>query len=198
MGGGGGDATAQPDGVVRRRSAGSLLAALAVTLAPALAACGKSARRTQSTTAAPRSLTLSSPAFAAGGPIPRRYTCDGGDVSLPLRWSGVPQGTQELVVVMRDSDAAGGAFLHWALAGIPPMTGALAAGSVPAGATAGRNSFGTVGYRGPCPPPGGAHHYLITLSALAARSGLMSGFSAGQLQSRPVASGTLTGIYARR
>ena len=149
------------------------------------AACG-SHRSTSA--AAPSSISLSSPAFAAGATIPREYTCDGRDVSPPLQWSGLPPGARELALVMRDPDAPGGNFTHWTVKRIPVTTDALAAGSVPSGAVEGRNSFGTIGYRGPCPPHGDApHHYVLTLSAL----------SANALHAAPLATGTLTGTYGR-
>ncbi len=142
---------------------------------------------------------LSSPAFAAGAPIPAAYTCDSIGVSPPLQISGVPPGTRELVLVMRDPDAPGGNFVHWALAGISPSTTSLPSGGVPGLVAPGRNSFGTLGYRGPCPPRGGAaHHYVLTLSALTSASGLRTGFQADQLSSPAVGIATLIGTYARR
>jgi Raf kinase inhibitor-like YbhB/YbcL family protein len=129
-------------------------------------------------------IRLSSPAFRSGGPIPVRFTCQGRDVSPPLRLFKVPRGSRELELVMRDPDAPGGNFIHWQLTGIPPTTRTLATGQVPAGAEPGRNSFGTTGYRGPCPPAGRAHHYVITVTA---KTG---GTILGQ--------GRLTGTYARR
>jgi Raf kinase inhibitor-like YbhB/YbcL family protein len=140
----------------------------------ALAGCGGSA--------APVRIHLSSPAFTAGGRIPRAFTCQGLDASPPLRWSNVPRRTRQLELTMRDPDA--GNFIHWQLTGIPASTRAMAPGQVPTGASAGRNSFGSVGYRGPCPPRGPAHHYVITLTA---RSGTTT-----------LGTGTLTGTYARR
>ena len=162
------------------------LAAAVVALAAAMvfAGCGTSASGTRSRTTVPASIELSSPAFAPGGPIPRLYTCDGRDVSPPLRWSHVPQGAEHLSLVMRDPDAPGGNFIHWQLEGISPTIDAIRAGRTPPGARAGRNGFGTAGYRGPCPPSGPAHHYVITLSATAGRALL--------------ASGTLVGTYVRR
>jgi Raf kinase inhibitor-like YbhB/YbcL family protein len=137
---------------------------------------------------------LSSSGFHPGGPIPRVYACDGRDAPLPLRWTGVPAATKELVLVMRDPDAPAGPFVHWAVAGIPPS-----AASVPArGVILGRNSFGSLGYRGPCPPAGAkAHHYVLTLSALATPSNLTRGFNPDQLQSRALGIATLIGTYAR-
>lgn len=143
--------------------------------------------------------SLSSPAFSAGAAIPSQYTCDGQDISPPLQWSGVPAGTKELVLVIRDPDASTGDFVHWAVAGIAPVTTSFPAGGVSGQIAPGRNSFGSLGYRGPCPPTGDkAHHYVFTLSALATASGLHSGFSADQLQSQALGIATLTGTYARR
>lgn len=168
-------------------------------VAVALAGCGATHARTTGTTAAPRAtIELSSPAFTAGGTIPKAYTCPR-NVSPPLRWSGVPAGTRELALEMVDIDAPGGAFVHWALAGIAPGSSGIAAGdAVPPGAVAGRNSFGRIGYGAPCPPAGKPHRYVITLLALSRRSGLKPGFSAGDLgSSRALAHGALTGTYGR-
>jgi Raf kinase inhibitor-like YbhB/YbcL family protein len=136
--------------------------------------------------------------FTPGGVIPRSHTCDGQDVSPPLRATGIPAGTKELVVVMVDHDA--GDFMHWGIAHLTPHSSAVPAGAKPAGAVLGRNGFGSLGYRGPCPPAGdSAHHYEITVYALSRPSKLKPGFSAGAVSGLPVlASGSLTGLYARR
>lgn len=176
--------------------------ALAAVMA---AGCGSSSRQVPPspgpTTARVHTLKirLSSPAFAAGGRIPKRYACPG-NTSPPLRWSGVPAGTRELTLEMVDIDAPGGHFVHWALAGIPPHTTSIAAGdAIPYGTVAARNSFGTIGYGGPCPPPGKPHRYVITLVALAARSRLRPGFSPGALRAlHALASGELAGTDRRR
>jgi Raf kinase inhibitor-like YbhB/YbcL family protein len=152
------------------------------------------------TTPLTRSLKLSSTAFANGKAIPQTYTCDGIGLSLPVRWSGVPRGTREMLLVMRDRDADGGNFVHWSVAGIAPHSGSIAAGNAPAGAVLGRNSFGTVGYRGPCPPAGAkAHHYVLTLTALAGPSDVKRGFSVDDaIRSAVLAIATLDGTYGRR
>ncbi len=149
---------------------------------------------------APVSITLSSPAFAAGGTLPSVYTCSGRGISPPVRWSGVPGGTRELALQLIDPDAPGGPFLHWAVAGIPPTVRSLAAGeSVPPGAVAGSNSFGRVGYGGPCPPPGAKpHRYVFVLLALRSPSGLTRGFGAGALPvARALAIGELQATFGR-
>ncbi|MFI5121008.1 MAG: YbhB/YbcL family Raf kinase inhibitor-like protein [Thermoanaerobaculia bacterium] len=112
-------------------------------------------------------MTLSSSVFPAGGAIPKRHTCDGGDVSPPLSWSGVPAGTRSFALVVDDPDASG--FTHWLLFDIPASTASLAeglkSGTLPPGAAEGSNDSGSIGYRGPC-PPAGSHHYSHRLYAL--------------------------------
>jgi Raf kinase inhibitor-like YbhB/YbcL family protein len=164
----------------------------------AVAGCGGS-KPAPNQVVTTQTMQLKSPAFAAGARIPSAYTCQGRDISPPLRWSNVPAGTRGLALEMVDIDAPGGTFVHWALIGISPSIKGLAAGeSVPPDAVAGRSSFGSVGYRGPCPPAGKPHRYVITLLALPARSGLRPGFSIGALQSlHALARGQLTGLYGR-
>lgn len=129
-------------------------------------------------------LGVRSPAFSSGAPIPRAYTCDGADISPPLHWSGVPRRATTLELVMRDPDAPGGNFIHWHLSRVSASARGLAAGRRPPGADEGTNSFGTSGYRGPCPPRGDKpHHYVITVTA---RRGHLA-----------LATGTLTGTYGR-
>ena len=84
-------------------------------------------------------LTLSSPAFADNEFIPAQYTCDGDNVSPPLSWSEVPEGTAEFVLILEDPDAPGGTHVHWALFGLNPSSGGLEEGKVPAGAVGGKN-----------------------------------------------------------
>jgi Raf kinase inhibitor-like YbhB/YbcL family protein len=171
----------------------------ASTSAASTSAASTSAASTRSSVTLASGFHLTSPAFRANGPIPRVYTCDGRGVSLPVHWSGVPRATKELVLVMRDPDAPGGPFIHWALAGIPSSTSGFPAGGVRGHVVPGRNSSGALGYTGPCPPAGAkAHHYVLTLSALASSSGLRPGFNPDQLQSQALGIATLIGTYARR
>jgi Raf kinase inhibitor-like YbhB/YbcL family protein len=119
-------------------------------------------------------LTLTSSAFQQGGPIPSRFTCEGTDTSPPLAWSGVPDGTRSLALVVDDPDAPDPAkpkrvYVHWVLHDIPPTADGLPEGvtaeQLPAGTREGRNDWGRTGYGGPCPPIG-RHRYFFKLYAL--------------------------------
>ncbi len=112
------------------------------------------------------SLHLQSRAFGQYSSIPVDYTCDGKNVSPPLTVSGVPEGTQSLVLMLEDPDAANGSFTHWLLWNIPPATTEILTGTAPAGAVIGGNDTGDTGYSGPCPPAGSQHHYVFTLYAI--------------------------------
>jgi Raf kinase inhibitor-like YbhB/YbcL family protein len=110
--------------------------------------------------------TLSSPEFDDGQPIPRRYACDGDDTSPPLAWSGAPADAMSLALVMDDPDARG--FVHWVVFNMTASaSGSLSAGwsKLPDSPPQGTNSFGRVGYGGPC-PPSGTHRYAFRLLAL--------------------------------
>jgi hypothetical protein len=141
---------------------------------------------------------LTSPAFDEGGPIPERYTCDGEDVSPPLEWTGVPEGTAELVLTFLDPDVPSGVFTHWTIHSIDPSAPGTPEGGVPEGAVQGLNDFGDTGYGGPCPPPGPAHRYVFTLGALAEPSGLSPGAAPSAVDpslQQATATTTLTGFY---
>lgn len=119
---------------------------------------------------AEQAMTVTSPAFEQGGMIPSEYTCAGGDYSPVIEWSGVPEGTQSLVLIMDDPDAPRGTWVHWLLYNIPasarglpekvPSDRVLADGSVH-----GKNSWPKYGYGGPC-PPSGTHRYYFKVYAL--------------------------------
>ena len=106
---------------------------------------------------------LSSPALANGHPMPVRFTCSGGDVSPPLRWTAAPQGTTGFSLRLIDLDTHP-PFRHWTLTSIPATVRSLATGTA-VGHDA-PNSYGRAGYGGPCPPPGQKHRYLFVLDAL--------------------------------
>ena len=122
-------------------------------------------------------LTLTSTAFADGGEIPSRYTCEGDDISPPLAWSGAPDGTKSLVLIVDDPDAPDPAapqriWVHWVLYNLPPdsagLPEAVASDALPAGTEDGLNDWERTGYGGPCPPIG-RHRYFHKLYALDTR-----------------------------
>jgi Raf kinase inhibitor-like YbhB/YbcL family protein len=147
-------------------------------------------------------IAVTSTAFTQGGTIPRRYTCDGADVSPPLAFAGVPANAAELVVLLEDPDAPHGTFTHWLMWGVPPHDTRLTAGSTPRGSTEGRNSFKKNGYGGPCPPEGAKpHHYVFSVYATDQKLALATDASPDAvrhaLTGHTLASGTLTGRYGR-
>ncbi len=116
-------------------------------------------------------LTLTSPDFNMGETIPERFTCDGQNISPAFRWTGIPEGTKELLLVCDDPDAPRGTFHHWAAYSIPPDWSFLRSGfgaeTLEPGFRQAINDFGKPGYGGPCPPHGDApHSYHFRLSAL--------------------------------
>ena len=119
-------------------------------------------------------MTVSSTSFADGGDLPRRHTCDGEDLSPPLSFSGAPEGTREIALLVEDPDAPSDTFVHWVAWGIDPSTGALAEGATAPGN--GRNGFGRPGYGGPCPPkgPGPSVHLQGVRGVPEARAGIRS------------------------
>jgi Raf kinase inhibitor-like YbhB/YbcL family protein len=116
-------------------------------------------------------MELRSSGFRNGAAIPRRFTCDGEDVSPPLEWANVPAGTRSFVLLCEDPDAPAGIWHHWAVYDIAAEQDRLAEG---AGHVAPRqgfkqaiNDFRKPGYGGPCPPRRhGVHHYRFHLLAL--------------------------------
>jgi Raf kinase inhibitor-like YbhB/YbcL family protein len=111
---------------------------------------------------------ITSPAFSEGGTIPTRHSCDGENRSPRLTWSDAPDGTESFALIVDDPDAPGGTFTHWVLYNVPGDAGELAEAAAQSSVgMSGRNSFGKIGYGGPCPPPGDPpHRYRFTLHAL--------------------------------
>jgi len=119
-------------------------------------------------------LALTSSAFNHNGSIPRLHTCQGKDISAPLTWSGLPEGTKSLALIVDDPDAPDPAapkltWVHWALYNIPPSATGLKQAAqksdLPKGTLEGLNDWGRTGYGGPCPPIG-RHRYFHKLYAL--------------------------------
>jgi Raf kinase inhibitor-like YbhB/YbcL family protein len=127
--------------------------------------------------AIPQKFMLVSAAFQPGADIPRKYTCDGEDVSPPLRWQNAPALAKALALIVDDPDAPGGMWVHWVIYDLPATATGLSEAApntetLKSGARQGMNDFRKVGYGGPCPPPGSAHRYFFRLYALDAPTGL--------------------------
>jgi Raf kinase inhibitor-like YbhB/YbcL family protein len=144
-------------------------------------------------------------AFPDGGKIPQLHTCDGADLSPALEWSGDPRDTQSFALIMDDPDAPGGTWNHWLLFDLSPSLHALAQGYKPGRlGVGGTNDFGTLGYRGPCPPKGhGPHRYFFKLHALNVASlGLKAAVKRAELdkalKGRVLAEAQYMGRYERK
>lgn len=155
------------------------------------------------TKSSPTTLELTSPAFADGARIPKRYTADGEDLSPPLEWSAPPQGTKSIALVCEDPDAPSGIFFHWTAWNISPKTRRLNEG-VPADGREirqGENGFCKHGYGGPKPPPGKPHRYVFKLIALDSGVDLPAGATRRDfdtaIENHVIACGTLIGLYGR-
>lgn len=120
------------------------------------------------------SFSITSPAFNADQDIPEKYTCDDQDISPPLQWTGLPEKTQSLVLIVDDPDAPDPAapkmtWVHWVLYNLPPdsngLPEAVQENNLPSGTLQGVNNWDRIGYGGPCPPIG-QHRYFFKLYAL--------------------------------
>lgn len=150
-------------------------------------------------------IKITSPAFEEGGMIPEKYTCDGIDVSPPLMWSSVPEGTVTLALICDDPDAPIGTFVHWVLFNLPVTITELPENTQPeneleSGAKQGRNGFLKIGYGGPCPPRG-THRYYFKLYALDTELNLKAGIKKKKLlkamEGHILSKGQLMGKYKR-
>ena len=149
---------------------------------------------------------LKSASFRENGAIAMKYTCDGANVSVPLKWTDPPEHVKSFAVIVDDPDAPSGTFVHWVLYDLPGDARQLTEGVPPKrvldnGAKQGMNDFHKIGYGGPCPPPGPAHRYVFKLYALNDVTGLHPGATKEQLlraiKGRISAEAQLTGAYGR-
>jgi Raf kinase inhibitor-like YbhB/YbcL family protein len=145
-------------------------------------------------------LEITSDAFEEAAAIPRRYTCEGENLSPPLSWAGIPEEIRSLALIVDDRDAPVGTFTHWLAWGIDPGAGGLGEGE--AAPREGLNGFGTSGYAGPCPPPGhGSHRYFFRLHTLDAALDLEPGAAREELEraleGRVLETAELMGTYER-
>lgn len=152
-------------------------------------------------------MQLTSTAFNEGEPIPAKFTCDGSNVSPPLKWSGVPSGTKSLALIADDPDAPMGTWVHWVVFDLPPTVTDLPEALpktqfIPGNAKQGLNDFKHLGYGGPCPPRGKAHRYFFKLYALDTVLEFKPGASKKDveraLSGHILAEGQLMGTYKRK
>ncbi|HUK71298.1 MAG TPA: YbhB/YbcL family Raf kinase inhibitor-like protein [Streptosporangiaceae bacterium] len=149
----------------------------------------------------PEEITVTSLAFRDQGVIPPRYTCFGKGVSPPIHWSGVPQGTKALALVVDDSDAPVTPYIYWLVFNISPQTTELQEGSLPPGALQAQGSNNIASYHPPCPRTD-SHSYRFTLYAMSASVPLPNGTPANAawsaIAARAVARGRITGIVINK
>jgi Raf kinase inhibitor-like YbhB/YbcL family protein len=151
-------------------------------------------------------MKIFSSAFKDGQRIPSKYTCDGQDVSPPLEWESVPDGTESFSLICDDPDAPRGTWVHWVVYEIPPNMKNLAENVRPerepgSGIRQGKNDWPKIGYGGPC-PPSGTHRYYFKLYALDTKLNLKPGVTKEQLlqamKGHILAETQLMGIYSRQ
>ena len=151
-------------------------------------------------------IKITSSAFENGGTIPSKYTCDGADISPPLQWQNVPEGTACIAVICDDPDAPMGTFVHWVLYNLPADITQLAENipavdTLPNTAKQGVSDFRRTGYGGPC-PPSGAHRYFFKIYALDAKLDVPARVDKADLlkamKGHVLAQGQLIGKYKRK
>jgi Raf kinase inhibitor-like YbhB/YbcL family protein len=154
----------------------------------------------------PMSLTISSSAFSNGGTIPKKFTCDGPDVSPPLTWTEPAAETKSLALLVDDPDAPVGNWSHWTMWNLPVSSRGLPEAvskeaPLSDGTEQGKNDFGKTGYNGPCPPPGKPHRYYFKLFALDTKLDLKAGSRKKELETAMkghiVAQSEWMGTYGR-
>lgn len=150
-------------------------------------------------------IDIKSSAFDEGGFIPVKFTCDGQNISPPLEWNGVPEGTQSLALISDDPDAPMGTWVHWVVYNIPPDINGLEEGIPKKEILAndieqGLTDFGSVGYGGPCPPRG-THRYFFKIFALDRKFNFKPGLTKSELlekiKDNIIGRGELIGKYKR-
>jgi Raf kinase inhibitor-like YbhB/YbcL family protein len=147
----------------------------------------------------PAEVSISTPAFKQGDPIPVEYAKKGQNISPELRFGTVPDSTKSLALIVDDLDAPTGIWNHWLVWNLPPDTTTIPEGKLPPGAVQGKNSFGNVAYDGPV-PPSGTHRYFFHVYALDAVLTLSSGVERADLDAAMkghiVGRGVTFGVYS--
>ena len=152
-----------------------------------------------------KQMEIISSAFDEGTMIPKKFTCDDLDISPPLKWSKIPEGTKTFAIICDDPDAPMGIWVHWIVFNLPANINELSEDippleTLPDGAKQGRNDFGKIGYGGPC-PPGGTHRYYFKIYALAKVLNVEAGITKSELlkamEGNILSEGQLMGRYKR-
>jgi len=150
-------------------------------------------------------MDIKSSAFTNENNIPSKYTCDGADISPPLAWDGVPNGTKSFALIADDPDAPMGTWVHWVAWNIPAASTGLKEGidksaALADGTKQGISDFKRPGYGGPC-PPSGTHRYYFKLYALDSELNLPATANKTNLEAAMkghiLAQAQLMGTYAR-
>ena len=155
------------------------------------------------------SITVVSDRFVSLGSVRPRYTCDGVDLSPDVRWSGVPEEAESIVIFLDDPDAPGGSFTHWLVYDLPVSVQAMpegrggASAGLPSGGLQGQNGFGgRLGYAGPCPPRGQSHDYILHVYAVDGLLDLGQRATSREvldaMEGHVVGYGSLSGSYQRK
>lgn len=167
--------------------------------------CKKDKASAQSQKGIPMTIQLTSTEFKQGGMIPRKFTCDGENISPELSWNNIPDSTKSLAIITEDPDAPMKTWIHWVIFNIPPSIHKLpehvpTLKKLESGALQGTNDFRNIGFGGPC-PPSGTHRYFFKIYALDSMLSLKAGSTKPELEkamkSHILAEGELMGRYTR-
>ena len=150
-------------------------------------------------------ILIKSRAFKDGEPIPTEYSCEGLNFSPPLELESITHDAVSIAIICEDPDAPSGIWSHWVIFNLPPKTTELpervmTRETLENGATQGSNGWGTIGYRGPC-PPSGTHRYYFRIYALDVKLNLPAGVTREELlkalENHVLDEGQIMGTYTR-
>lgn len=182
-----------------------MICILVLVAALASSCQNRSSRINNKTEGGNMDIKVTSTAFQDQETIPKKYTCDGQKISPPLTWSGIPEDTKSIALIMDDPDAPRGTFVHWVLFNLPADTTEFPENvpndrTLKNGAKQGTNSGGGIGYISPC-PPSGTHRYYFKVYALDRELDLQPGIKEPELvkamEGHILAKGQLMGKYTR-
>ena len=132
--------------------------------------------------------------------IPEKYTCDGENISPPLRFLDVPKNAKSLALIVEDPDSPSKVWVHWILWNLRPDIEKMDTDGIP-DSDEGLNDFGRCGYKGPC-PGSGVHRYQFKLYALDNILNLSSGSTKNEFEAaisgHVIDKAILTGLYSRQ